>query len=112
MNRNLKLILGFILIFIGAGCLLKIADINVVSFGGFTHAVRLLWPLALVVLGIYFVTDSKIIRTMSVILFMLAIIAGTVYYSMTVDRNIFTDHNDHSVFDYDDEYDDFFDWFD
>ena len=110
MQKNLKLIIGCILIFIGAGYLLRFANINIISFAGFWDSLGLTWPLLLVVVGIYFVTDAKFIRNASVALFILALLAGTVYYSMTVDKNIFNNHNDNrdrSVFDYGDEYDNF-----
>ena len=89
MHKNLKLLIGFIFVFIGAGCLLRLAGIDVISFSGFTHALNIIWPLILVVCGIFFITDRRIIRNISIIAFVVILCAGTVYNSMTIDRDIF-----------------------
>lgn len=114
MHKSLKLIIGVVLIIIGAGALLRFADINIITFNGFFRTLRLIWPLLLVVIGIYFITDSKPARYMAITLFAIALIGGTIYNSMTVDRNIFDNGGGHEngVFDRDDDFGgyDFFDF--
>ncbi|MCR2033490.1 LiaF transmembrane domain-containing protein [Anaerofustis stercorihominis] len=110
MNKNLKIILGVLFILIGAGYILDLLNIHIISFNGFFRSLEFIWPLFLVVIGVYLLTSSKKVRTIFISIFLALLIAGTCYFTVSSYHNIF--HND-STFNFNDNYNhDTFNFFD
>ena len=104
MNKQLKIILGAFLILIGVGYILDLLNIYILSFDGFFRTIKSIWPLFLVVIGLFILTTSKKIRVCVISIFLALLFAGTFYFTSLSHNNIFDNHYD---FDFNEEYDGF-----
>jgi len=110
MSKNLKIVLGVFFILLGGGYILDLLNIHIISFSGFFSAIEFIWPLFIVVIGIYLLTTNKKIRNTAIALFLTLLLAGTVYFTTSSYHNLF-DNN--STFNFNDGYNyDTFNFFD
>lgn len=108
MNRNLKIILGALLIIIGVGCILNLLDIYILSFSGFVKSIDLMWPLFLVVIGLFLLYPNKKIRTIVLAVMIMLLFAGTIYYTTTSRYNLFNNNSDFNFNEHYNDSDNFF----
>ncbi|MCO8194220.1 hypothetical protein [Anaerofustis sp. NSJ-163] len=108
MNRNLKIILGILLIVIGVGCILNLLDIYILSFSGFIKSVDLMWPLFLVVIGLFLLYQSKKIRAAVLAVMIVLMFAGTIYFTTTSHYNLFNNNHDFNFNEHYNDSDNFF----
>ncbi len=109
MSKNLKIILGALLIVIGLGYILNLLDIYVISFFGFFSAIDIMWPLFLVVIGLFLLYKNKKIRAIVLTVMIVLLFAGTIYYTTTNHYNIFNDNHNFNFNEHYNDSDNFFD---
>lgn len=96
MNKNLKIILGIFFIVLGVFLTLDILNITFISFSGFMYCLGKIWPIILIIFGVYFITSNNKIRLFTLILSLLILVAGSVVYT-----NSSKSHYNNRDFDFD-----------